>query len=86
MCLSGVAEPSLPELSGPAEQPDPGPAPAPAGEGGLVAGVPPQTSSQPRHEAGHSQPQLASILPPGRHGRVRPYRHNTNHNFCKDTQ
>ena len=66
-CIAeGADQPRVPELRVPAERPDPGPAPPPAGQGGVVAGVSPQTPSQPRHEAAHPQPLLVPVLPPGR--------------------
>ena len=51
-----------------------------------MAGVPPQTSSQPGHEAGHSRPQLGPVLPPGRHGRVHPDRHPPHRDVGQDNQ
>ena len=65
--LSGVDEPSVPEISGPAEPPDHGPAAPPSGQGSLVAGVSPQTSSQHQHEASQPQPLLVPVLPPRHH-------------------
>ena len=76
--LLGVSQATRRELSGPAEQLDHGPAPAPAGQGGVVVGVPAETSSQHQHEASHPQPLLGPVLPTRCHLR-RPEHHSLPH-------